>query len=518
MNNDKIKKGGHLNVGLEWQVDILDPASTFGGWNTARVSRQIYDSLLDDDLENETKPYTEIVPSLVKNYELSEDRTEYTMFLRENVKFTDGNLFDADAVKFNFDRAYNKDAPQYYPVAAGYNKMLKDFVKDIEVIDKYTVKFILNKPFPEFPRYLTQLDLPGGPVILSPEAIKKYGNEGVADKDAGTGPFKLKERFETEFGSAVTLERNPDYWGEEPYLDTITFIPYPHAKDRVEALRTGKVDLIYGPELVQVEDLKKEGFITKKRAVPYLWFFSLNTKMKPLDDIRVRKAILHAFDKEGLSREVFDGKCPAPRGVVVPGSPSYEPDFPDYYEYNPEKAKKLLAEAGYPDGFKFKMLSGGEGSGQLEPDKMCKWLQKDLAKVGIEVEIDIADDWVKYANKWAGGLPEDIGAQEMSWGFNFDFWLEYITHSKYTAPNGGNVGYYNNPEVDRLLDIAHSEADDDLRIELYRIIHRLVVKDAVFLPISNWSEGLVMHNDRVKNFKFAAQLWHSFKKVWIEDK
>jgi peptide/nickel transport system substrate-binding protein len=518
LNKDRPINGGNLKVGIEWEVDIIDPPASFGGWNTGRVVQQMYESLVEDDLENEDVEYTDIIPALAERYEISEDGKEYTFYLRKNVKFHDGYPFDAEAVKFNLERIWKKDSPYYNEFAAGLNLTVGHVLKDIEIIDTHTIKLILKEPFAEFLRYMTQEDAPGAMVYVSPEAIKKYGNEGVADRQTGTGPFKLKERFDTEFGGAVTVERNPDYWGEKTYLDTITFLPIPDPMDRVKALKSGEVDLIYGPDSLKVKELKEQGFVVEERPIPYLWFFQFNTKTKPFSDVRVRQAISYAFDREGLCREVFDGNTIPAKGILAPGSPSFEFDFPDYYAYNPEKAKELLAEAGYPDGFEFKLWTVSEGSGQLKPIQICEWLKKDLAKVGIKLEIQYAEEWVNYCNEWKLGLPEDVGAGQMSWAFSCDYWMEYISHSKNIAPKGFNVGYYSNPEVDRLLDMARTETNDERRIELYHIVHRLIMQEAPFLPVVHIKAGNVAHSKNVKNFKFPPQNWHDFKRVWIESK
>lgn len=509
--------GGHLKIGLEWEVDIVDPPASFGGWNTARVVQQIYESLVEDDLENESVQFTNIVPALAESYKISNDGTEYTFFLRKGVYFHDGFAFDSFAVKFNIERIWEKDASHYFPFAASINPTIKHVLKDVVIIDKYTVKLVLKEPFPEFLRYMTQEDAPGSMVFVSPGAINEYGNDLVADKKTGTGPFKFKRRFQTKYGSAIEIERNTEYWGEGPYLDTITFLPIPDPLDRVSALEKGEVDLIYGPDSMKIKELKGKDFKVEERLIPYLWYFQFNTGSKPFSDKRVRQAVAYAFDKEGLCKEVFDGNTIPARGLIAPGSPSFEVDFPDYYSYNPKKAKELLLEAGYPNGFEFKLWTVSEGSGQLKPIQICEWLKKNLAEVGIKLEIYYAEEWVNYCNEWKLGLPDEVGVGQMSWGFSCDYWLEYITHSRNIAPNGFNVGYFKNLEVDNLLDIARSEINDGRRSELYKIVHRLIMQEAPCLPVVHIQSGNIVHNNRVKNFKFPPQNWHDFKHVWVED-
>lgn len=346
--------------------------------------------------------------------------------------------------------------------------------------------------------------------------MRKYGNEGISDRAPGTGPYKFKERFQTEFGSGVTVERNDGYWDLAPHIDEITFIPFPDPMDRVRALEENEVDLVYGPEPTKIEELREKGFIVKEGPIPYVWYYIFNTKERPFSDVRVRQAVYHAFDRESLNQELFAGNTVTPRGILPPACPSYEPAFPEYYVYDPQKAKILLHKAGYENGFRFKMLSVTGGSAQLAPVEICSWFKNDLAKIGLEVELVLRDDWVPYCNEWRLGVPSGVGMTQNSWGMSCDIWLEHVCHSKNKSPKAFNVGYYGKLEIDRLLDLARIEMNDQRRIELYRVIHRLVMEDAPLLPVSNVKAGAVIHNKRVRNFKYPAQNWHSFKRVWLD--
>lgn len=515
MAHEEPRRGGHLVVGLEWEVDIIDPPSSFGGWNTGRVVQHIFESLVEDDLEEENTPYTSIVPALAERYEISPDGLEYTFFLRRGVTFHDGRPFDAQAVRYNLERMWKEDAPHYYPVAADFNRVALQTLKDIEIVDDHVVKLVMREPFADFLRYMTQEDGPGAVVYLSPDAIARYGNEAVADKAPGTGAFRFKRRFDTEFGSAVTIERYPDYWGGPAYLDEITFVPLPDPQDRVNALEAGKVDLVYGPEPTRIEELRDKGFVVREGPIPYVWYFIFNTREHPVSDVRVRRAIFHAFDRQRLSRELFADNTSAPAGLVPPACPSYEADFPAYYPYDPQRAAQLLAEAGCANGFPLKVMTVTGGSAQLAPVAICEWLKKDLAKLGIVVELVLRDDWVPYCNEWRLGVPTGFGASQNSWGMSCDIWLEHVAHSKNISPRAFNVGYFGKPEIDRLLDLARTEIRDARRIEFYRVIHRLIMEEAPLLPVANIKAGAVVHNQRVRNFKYPPQNWHDFKRVWL---
>lgn len=508
--------GGVLRVGLDWEVDIVDPPASFGGWNTARVVQQIFESLVEDDLQDEASAYTRLVPALARRYKVSSDRLTYTFFLRNDCRFHDGAPFDADAVKYNLERMWRHGAPHYYPVAADYNQVALQSLAEIRVADSYTVALTLHEPYADFLRYMTQEDAPGAMVFISPDAIEKFGNAGVADRAPGTGPFRFAERFTTPSGSGISLVRNDDYWDGAPYLDGIRFIPIPDADERARALLDGEIDLAYGPEPTRLEELRARNFIVREGPVPYVWYFIFNMRDAVLRDPRVRRAIALAFDRQRLSNEVFaDSTCVA-AGIVPPACPSYEPDFPNYYPYDPERAAALLAEVGFANGFTFRVMTATAGSAQLAPLKICDYLKRDLDKVGISVEVVPRHDWVSYCNEWRLGVPEGIGASEMSWGMSCDVWLEQVTHSKYMSPKGFNAGYYSRPEVDRLLDLARTELHPSRRTELYRVAHRLIMEDLPLLPVVTMRSGAVVHSHRVKNFRFPPQNWHEFKRVWLE--
>lgn len=509
------RRGGKLRVGLEWAVDIIDPPVSFGGWNTGRVVQQIFESLVEDDLEDEESPYTRLVPALSRELNISPDGCVYTFNLRENVRFHDGTPFDAAAVVFNLERIIRQDAPHFSAVAADYNRVAMRSVKEVRALDPLTVEIVLREPFAEFLRYMTQEDAPGSIVFISPTALKKYGNEGIADHAPGTGPFRFAERFSVPFGSGVEIVRNDDYWNGPPYLDGIRFTPISDA-DRTQALIDGEVDFIYGPETTRLNELRAKGFIVSEGAVPYLWYFIFNTRDKPFSDKRVRQAVMFAFDRQRLSDEIFAGATSVMTGILPPASPSYEASFPELYPYDPARAKALLAEAGYPDGFKVTVITAASGSAQLAPINICESLARDLAKVGIEVKIERRDDWGSYCDEWRLGIPKSAGLSEMSWGMSCDVWIEQVAHSRYLSPGGFNVGYYNRPEFDRLLDSARTEMAERRRTELYREAHRLIMEDAALLPVVTIRSGMVAYAPHVRNFKFPRQNWHDFKRVWID--
>lgn len=510
--------GSTLRVALDWEVDIIDPPASFGGWNTGRVVQQIFESLYEDDLEDEVSEPTRLIPALARSVEISSDGLQYTFNLRPGVRFHDGTMVDGEAVKFNIERMWKRDAPHYFDVAADYNRLGLEALESVRVLGPHSVRLELTEPFPEFLRYMTQEDAPGAHVYVSPAAIRTHGNLGVADQAPGTGPFRFLSRFSTLFGSGVHLVRNDDYWGGRPRLDGIEFRPYPDREDRYKALLSGAADVAYGLEGSDLDELERQGFVVGQGRVPYIWYFIFNMRDPVLRDVRVRRAIAHSVDRDSLSAGAYRGHTDVASGMLPPASPSYDPSYRFPYQYDPDLARNLLADAKVPSGWTLRIMTAAAGSGQLVPLQICDHVSKCLIQVGIRTEIIRVEDWVSYCNQWREGLTDGIGMSQMSWGMSCDVWLQQVLHSVNDSPRGFNAGHYSSPEVDALLDRARRMQEDESRKALYRQAHARIMDDLPVLPMLTLARGMVCHHPRVRGFRNARQNWHSFKNLWIDVK
>ena len=505
---------GTLNIALDWEVDAIDPPCSFGGWNTGRVVQQIFESLIEDDLENDTSPTTQLVPALAERVTVSDDGCTYRFALRKGVRFHDGAVFDAQAVCLNFDRMRTPASPVYSPIAANYNRIGLEWIEAITEVDPLTVEIRLSKPFPDFLRYMTQEDAPGAQVFVSPDALRRSGPD-LSDRAPGTGPFLFGERFQTPHGSGVTLRRNEAYWGEPAKLETLRFLPYPDASERLAALLDGTVDLAYGLDGEDLADLRRRGFVVHSGSVPYIWYLIFNMNDPVIADRRVRQAIAHAFDRETLSNDVFRGQTRPANGALPPATPAYDPHYADPYPHNPERARDLLSQASLPADWVLRVMFATAGSAQLQPPAIIGQLARDLARVGIRVEQCTHDDWVEYCKIWHSGMPPHIGISEMSWGMSCDVWLDQILHSRNASPQGVNAGQCRIDELDALLDRARHERDETLRTSLYRAANAVAMRELPILPVLTVGSGTVVHSSRVANFRNARQNWHSFRNVTL---
>ncbi len=504
------KKGGALVFGIEAEPDVLDPHRE-GGWITFRVTHQIFESLVTEDL---SKPATDVsLPplkgGLAEKWDVSADGKTYTFYLRKGVKFHDGELFNAQAVDFNIRRVWDKKFP-YYDARSSIGLHTWQALKEIKIVDDSTIQLILDRPFEPFLRMIAQGSM-GTASIMSPAALKKYGQDQVGEHPTGTGPFKFVERVR---GQKIVLARNEEYWGQKAYLDRVIFRPLPEAASRVTALQTGEADLIAVPPPDSVDQLKSKGFDVIMGTVPHVWYLAMNFKDPIISkDVRVRQAIAMAIDREGMAKNLLKDTATAAYSIQSPANEAFDPAFKDY-AYDPDKAKKLLADAGFANGFETTFQVSVDGSGQLIPVPMAEWIQRDLAKIGIKVKLDTYE-WNTYLGKWVGGMEPGIGFNQMSWGFSTPYFLYIIAHSKYAAPVGLNSGRYNNKAVDDLMDKATQELDPKKAQPLWRQVNEQLSKDAAFIPIISDKAPHAM-TKKVKGFVVPAQEWFDLSLVWLD--
>ena len=496
--------GGTLIYGMPAETDILDPHAT-GGWATYQVTYQIFESFVKEDLSDAKAVTPKLIPGLATSWDVSHDGKVYTFHLRQGVKFQDGTPFDAAAAKFNFERFWDKKSPNYYAKSAAFVAAYARWIDKIEVVDPMTFKVTLNAPNYEWIR--TGLQSYGQPLMLSPDSVKKYGNEGIALHPIGTGPFKFVER---EQGVKTVLERNDDYWGTKAKLDKIIYRPLEDPAARVNALRTGEVNMIGVPPWDEIEGLKKDGFVlTMNENVPNYLFIHLNFKNDALKNQKVRQALNMAVDKAGLVKEVYAGTARVEQGMLSPGTFAYDPNV-KFYSYDPEGAKKLLAEAGYANGLKLKWDTFQYGTGEL----VQSWIQRDLKKVGVDVEIQ-KYEWVAYLRRWASGMTADIAMDDINWGMTIPSFVGIVARCGSAPPGGVNSGWYCNPEVDKLLDAAVAEPDEAKAREIYQKANKLIMDDAAFIPVVDDMQPMITAPS-VKGFVNPPNDWFDFSTVWIE--
>ena len=499
------RSGGVLIIGVESAVGVLDPHRA-GGWSTYRVNRQVYESLVEEDL-SEPADVPPLKPALATSWETSDDGTVYTFHLRKGVTFHDGNEFDAEAVAFNVRRAWDEDFEYFDASAAGQLFHTYRFLEAIEVVDEHTIRFILEQPFSSFPRMLAQGGM-GSAGIISPAVIRQQGQDAVAQNPVGTGPFRFRSR---ELGQKIELVRNEDYWGEQARLDGVIFRPIPDPSTRVTALETGQVDVISVVPPDSVATLEERGYNVEMGTPPHVWYLQFNFANPVMQDERVRKAIAMAIDRKGMAEHLLRGTADPASGIQSPGNTAYDPEFVDF-EYDPERAKELLAEAGYEDGLEITYRHPIDGSGQLIPVSMAEWIQRDLATVGIRVNLE-GQEWNTFLNLFGEGeIPEDVAMISTAWGFTTPYWLYIAAHSD----SGANLGQYDNAEADRLIEQAMVATDPDQATEYWQKANGMISReDPAYVGIVNDKAPYAMQ-DYVRGFIVPSEEWYDLVQVWLD--
>lgn len=476
-----------LVVGQIAEPKSMDPANVTAV-NDFRIVVNLYDGLVryaDGSLEVE--------PALAHDWEISEDGTVYTFHLRDDVSFHDGTPFNAEAVKFNFDRMLDDEHPYHdtgpFPLSFFFSS-----IQRTEVVDEHTVRLHLDEPYAPL---LSNLAYPTG-LIVSPAAVREHG-EDYARNPAGTGPYQFRL---WEANRQVALERNPDYWDGAPDLEGVVFRPITDTNARVNDMRAGGVDLMVEVPPDEVDRFREDGqFTVYEQAGPHVWFLILNAREAPFDDRRVRQAANYAIDKQALVDDVLQGTAevaagPTPKAFAWAYNEELEP-----YPHDPERARELLAEAGYGDGVEVTFYVTEGGSGMLDPVPMGTAIQADLAEVGIDANIETYE-WNTFLDRVNPGLEGKADMAEMAWMTNDPDTLPFLALRTDAFPDEGgfNSGYYSNPEVDDLLEQARRSTDQDERARLYREMQEIVHEDAPWVFVASWRQNAVARTS-IGNFR-----------------
>src|SRR3954447_3830917 len=326
------------------------------------MAKSFYEGLFGFDKD------MKLIPVLAEGYEASKDGLVYTIKLRHGIKFHDGTDFKADAVKANLDRVLNPE-----------NKLKRyglynNNIAKVEAVDDYTARITLKTAFSPFINLLAHPST----VMISPAALKQYGNKDIAFHPVGTGPFKFVEWKQTDY---LKVAKFDGYWRKGyPKVDSITFRPVADNNSRSAMMQTGEAHFTFPVPYEQAEVLKGKPNLELVAAPSIVHrYMSMNTQQKPFDNPKVRQAINYAINKDALAKVAFSGYAVPAEGVVPKGVEYAVKLGP--WPYDPAKAKQLLKEAGYPNGFETQLWSAyNHTTGQ----KVIQFLQQQLAQVGIK--------------------------------------------------------------------------------------------------------------------------------------
>ena len=482
----------YARSGLPVTLDSSD--STDG--NSLTVSYQIVENLVQYELGS-----TELAPGLATEWSANEDSTQWTFNLREGVAFHDGTPFNAEAVKFNLDR-WNDPASEYHFADGGKTYTAWGWVfggpvgegvlESVEVVDEYTVQLNMTGPVGLVPSMVAAsyfgLDSPTAVM----EAGAAYGTPGVGA--VGTGPFTFAEWVE---GERVTLEANADYWNGAPGIATLIFRGISDPTARLAELQAGSVDIAVdlGPDdLSVVED--DPNLVRVPGPSLNIGYLALHQANTPLEDVRVRQAIAHAIDWEAIV-DAFYGELGEVATQHIPRAFDWARAGDDSvagYEYDPERAQELLAEAGFADGFESELWYMPVSRPYFpNPEPIAAAMATYLADIGINVEL-ATEDWGVYLDNY------DTGKYPMymlGWSPDYGDPDNYLY--TFFGPSALDSLGWDDPAVIDLLNQAREVTGQDARGDLYSQVNQAVYDQVAQLPVAH-NSVLYAANTRVQNW------------------
>lgn len=478
----------------------FSPALVMEGISYNASSQQVYNRLVEFK-----RGTTEIEPALAESWHISDDGLTYTFNLRKGVKFHSNKLFkptrdfNADDVLFSFLRQLDKAHP-YHSVSKGtypyFNAMkFPALLKAIEKVDDYKVKITLTRPDATFLASLG-MDFIS---IYSAEYADKMSAAGkpetIDTQPIGTGPFVFSGY---QLDQKIRFLANENYWKEKAGIDRLIFEIVPDAATRYAKLKAGSCDIIDFPNVADLEKMKTDPKINLlSQSGLNIAYVAFNTEKAPFDQVKVRQALNYAVDKKAILDAVYRGGGIVAKNPLPPTIWGYNNDITDY-EYNPEKAKQLLKEAGFEEGFETKIwVQSVVRASNPNPRRMAELIQADWEKVGVKAEL-ISYDWGDYIKRTKAG---ELTAGTYGWsGDNGD--PDNFLSPLLGGSNIGNSNYarFKNDELDALLEKATTLSDKKEREKLYQQAQVIIKEQAPWINIAH-SIGFAPTSKRVKNYK-----------------
>jgi len=459
------------------------------------MAKSFYEGLFGFDKD------MKLIPVLAESYTVSPDGLVYTIKLRRGVKFHDGTDFKADAVKVCLDRVTNPD-----------NKLKRyglynNNIAKTDVVDDYTARITLKTPFSPF---INQLAHPST-VMISPAALKQWGNKDIAFHPVGTGPFKFVEWKATDY---LKVAKFDGYWRKGyPKVDTITWKPVVDNNSRAAMMQTGEAHFTF-PVPYEVAEVLKTKPDLELVAAPsiVLRYLSMNVQQKPFDNPKVRQAIAYAINKDALSKVAFNGYAEAAQGVV-PSGVQYAVNL-GAWPYDVAKAKQLLTEAGYPNGFETELWSAYN---HTTAQKVTQFLQQQLQQIGIRTKITLleAGQRVEKVESWQDPASAPVRLYYVGWSTSTgeaDWAIRPLLGGESWPPRLFNTAYYKSTQVDDDIKKAQLTTNSDEKAKLYKDAQETIYKDAPWAPLVT-ERLLSAHNKKLSGVHVIPDASFNFTEI-----
>ncbi|MDE0088711.1 MAG: ABC transporter substrate-binding protein [Candidatus Poribacteria bacterium] len=489
MIGDSTSEMSTLIFGRGGDSITLDPSQMLDG-ESAKVCDMVYDTLVQ--YRGAT---TDIEPALAKMWDSSADGLMWTFHLQQGVQFHDGTPLNANAVVFSLSRP-NALSRSFY----------EEFIDQITALDDFTVQIHLKTPYAPFLSTMASSEN----AIVSPAAVAHFG-ESFGNNPVGTGPFKF---VQWDRNDQIVLTANNTHWAGKPEIDRLIFRSIPDNSERYMELQEGSIHIMEFPNSDDLEtirgDTRLELLMQPSLNVGYL---AMNMEKPPFDNLKVRLAINHAINKAEIIERLYQGTGIPAKGPIPPTLWSYDDSIEDY-AYNPELAKQLLAEAGYPNGFETTLWALPIPRPYI-PDgqALAAALQSELRNIGIVANI-VTYDWSIYVDKILNG-EHDMAMLGWSAGGDPDSFLYYLL-SKTTAQKPAlNIAFYKSDEMQDVLDRARMSTDRSERIELYQQAQAIFHRDVPWVPLAH-AQRLLVIDRSVQNLKLAPIGWKYLRSVSLE--
>lgn len=451
-----------LTVAMATEIDSLDPFNATAG-DTKTVMDQIFDGLLDVDEDGN------LVADLAESYEISEDGLTYIFKLKEGVKFHDGSDFSADDVYYTYDKLSGLSSGE--PMSSKFS-----VIKEMEVVSPTEITMTLDAVNNSF-------------IYLQNQPIVKKDYEDNQTKPVGTGPYKFVSYTP---GEGMVMERFDDYHRKDHIakIKQVNVVRIADNQALVMALNNGEVDLaskLTADELTQVSE-STDSYSHPQNLVQLL---GLNNKVKPFDDIRVRQAIAHAIDKDELIEAVAGGKASKIYSSFSPALKDYYNDLEEMYPTDVEKAKELLAEAGYPDGISFKMTVPSDYKFHMDTAEL---IQAQLKKAGINATIDPIE-----FSTWLDRVYKDKDYETTIAGF-IGYTDPIRVLDRYVSTNDKNYLNYESEDYDKAISNAMATLDRDELIKNVKEAQEIISRDCAAVFLQDPNDNIVL-NKQYKGLK-----------------
>lgn len=499
------KFGGTYRRPLGNNPSTLDPASIADTYGFT-VAQQIFDGLVQYDGS------LAIIPAIAQSWKGSRDGLSWTFYLRKGVKFHNGREVVADDVVFSFTRILdpktNSKAAEVFLKVKGAKDFVEGRTKTVQglrALDRHTVQIELAEASAPFVASLAI----GYAKIVPKEAIEELGPL-FGSRPVGTGPFRFIHWKKDE---EIVLEANRDYFAGRPFLDRLEYRIFPGTPmDKMFAnFEKGELEDTFIPaeELERVQDSRRYQFV--RRPILGVRFLGVNTMPGPLANRLVRQAFSYAIDREALARDIQKNRYKPGYGFLPPGTYGYDPQF-RLYSYDPERARTLLAKAGYPGGKGLPVFQLWSSVRPPDVEREHEAIKKYLAQIGIQIELQYNTNWPSFNGQvyegkfpifrygWVADVPDP------------DNFLYRLFHSQ----SRNNLTRYRNDRVDRILDRARAEQEYLKRIDLYREAERLIIEDAPVIPLNYYSyERLFQSYVHSIEVSALGDPYIPMRKIWL---